>query len=278
MYYDVTGNLLEDEADSMTHLDHTNVLITGASSGVGRALALQVAACGGTPILLARDEAALRRVADEICERYRILSPVYACDLTKPDDVDATLAQMSEEYSVHVLVNNAGVGYFGDFDALSNEQHEQMIGLNITAAVAITKYFVPHMKARGAGHILNVASLAGMMNSPRSVVYGATKSALISFSDGIRLELAPHNVFVTTVNPGPISTPFHGKADETGMYAKSVQKWMITPEFVAERIVCAIGKPVRVITLPRALGVGAMLYQLMPRVIERWFGRFIYRK
>lgn len=136
---------------------------------------------------------------------------------------------------------------------------------------------LPVMKQQKGGHIINVASMAGKIATPKSSVYSATKHAVLGYSNSLRLELADDNVFVTTVNPGPIATNFFNIADEQGTYVKNVQRYMLQPEFVAKKITDAMLTKTREINLPRWMNAGSVIFALFPRLFEK-AGKKVFNK
>jgi short-subunit dehydrogenase len=125
------------------------------------------------------------------------------------------------------------------------------------------------MRARKSGHIINIASQAGKIATPKSSVYSATKHAVLGYTNSLRMELADSNVYVTAVNPGPIATNFFNIADEKGTYVKNVKKFMLQPEYVAKKVVDAMLTRTREINLPRWMNMGSVIFTLFPRLFER---------
>ncbi|RTR35461.1 SDR family NAD(P)-dependent oxidoreductase [Robertmurraya yapensis] len=133
------------------------------------------------------------------------------------------------------------------------------------------------MKTQRSGHIVNVASQAGKIATPKSSVYSATKHAVLGYTNSLRMEVTDSNIFMTTVNPGPIATNFFEIADEKGTYVKNVQRIMLKPDYVAEKIVSAMLTKRREINLPRWMNVGSVFYALFPNLFER-FGKRSFNK
>jgi uncharacterized protein len=152
-----------------------------------------------------------------------------------------------------------------------------MFEVNVVGLIACTSMVLPTMRERRFGHIINIASQAGKIATPKSSIYSATKHAVLGYSNSLRMELADHQVFVTTVNPGPIATNFFNIADEKGTYVKNVQKFMLQPEFVAGKVVDAMLTKTREINLPRWMNLGSIVYTLFPRAFER-IGRKAFNK
>ncbi len=189
-------------------------LITGASSGIGRELALVMAADGVNLILVARREAKLQELAQQLERQYRIRTLVIAKDLAEPQAPEALFAELQATgVEVDILVNNAGFGGLGFF-AESDWLHEaEMLQVNIVALTHLTKRFLPTMLARQQGYILNVASTAAFLPGPLMAVYYATKAYVLSFSEALANETKGTGVSVTALCPGPTTSEFQDRAD-----------------------------------------------------------------
>ena len=178
------------------------VLVTGASSGIGRELAKCFAADGCRLILLARRRQALQALADELRRAHQTQSEVLTADLSQPDTPSRVFRHTEANGTkVDVLVNNAGFGAQGHFAELPVEQQLGMLRVNISAVTHLTRLFLPGMIERHRGGILNVASTAGFQPGPRMAVYFATKAYVVSFSEAIAEELAGMGVTVTASLP-----------------------------------------------------------------------------
>jgi uncharacterized protein len=189
------------------------VLITGASSGIGKEIALQFAANGHHVVLAARSVAKLQALAERIQKQYGVKATVIAADLEQHggaaklfDDVRGQGIRLS------ALVNNAGYGLYGEFADTPLEQELAMMQLNMAALVTLSKLFLPDLVA-AQGKLLNVASTAAFQPGPYMAVYYATKGFVLSFSEAIAAELAGTGVTVTALCPGPTASGFQDKAD-----------------------------------------------------------------
>ena len=186
---------------------------------------------------------------------------------------DVAIAEMVEKiYAIHgrvdIFINNAGYGGFSDFATYTTAQIRDMFDINTFATMTFSRLVGQKMKEAGKGHIINIASIAGLIASAKSSVYSATKFAVIGFSNALRLELADSNVYVTTVNPGPIATKFFDKADPSGDYLKSVGRFVLQPEYVAKRTVAIFGKNKRELNMPWSLAAAHKAYTLFPRIAD----------
>lgn len=143
-----------------------------------------------------------------------------------------------------------------------------MFAVNTFATMTFCREVGKRMKSRHSGHIINIVSMSGLVATAKSSVYSATKFALIGFSNTIRLELHPHQVAVTTINPGPVVTPFFDLADPDGSYQKSVKIFTLQPQVVAKKIVKAMKTKKREVNLPFSLAIASKLYSLFPTIAD----------
>ena len=191
-------------------------LITGASAGIGAALANVFADHGHTLVLAARRAPQLKALADAIEERGHARPHVVIIDLGQP----GAAARIEEELrarglEAQFLVNNAGFGLMGLAASLDRQQQLAMIDLNVRVLTELSLRFVPSL-TRHRGGILNVASVAGFLPGPRSAVYYASKAFVLSFSEALQRELRPRGIRVTCLCPGPVPTEFQARAGATG--------------------------------------------------------------
>lgn len=183
------------------------MIVTGASSGVGRALALRFAAEGYTVCAVARGREKLQELEKTTRGGRGAVHP-YPCDVRSRDRVQEVFSRMLEEHGgADVLVNNAGVVKMERFHLQDLESIDWMIDTNLKGAMYCTRMVVPSMIERGIGRIINVASVAGTWGMKNQVTYGASKHGLVGFGDALGRELAPLGVQVVTLCPGGIDTP-----------------------------------------------------------------------
>ena len=185
------------------------ILITGASSGIGYEMANELAAKGLNLILVARTEAKLQQMQSELINRYGILVQYFATDLS---DVNAAknLYQKVKDENLLVthLVNNAGVGNYGNFTETPLEEELSMIQLNISSLVVLSKLFAQDMVKRKSGRIMNIASVVAFLPMPYFSVYSATKAFVRAFSETLAAELEGTGVIVSSLYPGTVDTGF----------------------------------------------------------------------
>lgn len=190
-------------------------LITGASAGIGLELAKRFAAAGHALVLTARRTDELNTIAEQLKAAHKIDVHVFPLDLSAADGPAKLHGQVTATgLTVDVLVNNAGFGTLGPFLDTDLEKELAMIRLNVSALVELCGLFVPAMKARGSGRVLNVASTAAFQPGPFMAIYYATKAFVLSFSEALWDELNGSGVTVTCLCPGPVRTEF---ADRAGM-------------------------------------------------------------
>jgi short-subunit dehydrogenase len=188
-------------------------LITGASSGIGRALARLFARDGYALVLVARRGSVLEELATELARDHGVAVRVMPIDLATPDAAMKLFGHLQHaEVKVDVLVNNAGFGMQGAFAALPVDRQLQMIHLNVTALTALTRLLLPSMLERAGGGVLNVGSTAGFQPGPFMAVYYATKAYVVSFSEALADELSGSGLRISCLAPGPTATAFATEA------------------------------------------------------------------
>lgn len=213
-------------------------LVTGASGGIGRQFAKQLADNGKPCILVGRDSARLAAVLEELPEPTRSLSVAMPIDLSAQGAASSLYAVCKDRgVVVDLLVNNAGSGLFGPSLALDPAGVAAMIGLNVTALTTLCQLFGSDMKARGSGHILNVGSFAGLNATPFFASYAATKSYVFNYSLALRAELAGSGVSVTCLLPGYVRTGFD---EHAGIVSDAYKRFSIANSLAAD-VVAKIG-------------------------------------
>lgn len=188
------------------------VLITGATSGIGLALAHLFAKAGDSLILVARYENTLKPLQMLLSKQYKTSVDYFAVDLTKPGGVEElTSSVISKKASVDILINNAGFGNYGEFEKTDLNTDIDLIALNILTVTTLTKQLLPSI-IRKKGKILNVGSVASFLPGPFMNTYFASKAYVLSFSIALREELSDRGVTVTCLCPGPTNTNFGKRA------------------------------------------------------------------
>ncbi|WP_462280598.1 SDR family NAD(P)-dependent oxidoreductase [Salinivirga cyanobacteriivorans] len=199
-------------------------LITGASSGIGKELAIIHAEKGGDLVLVARSRDKLETLKNELEQKYNVQVMLIVKDLTKQEAPKEVFTEVKNaKIDIDYLINNAGFGGIGKFHERDWEKDLSMINLNITALTALTRFFLPDFVNRNSGKILNVSSTASLMPGPLQAVYYASKAYVTYFSNAIAQELHDTNVTVTTLMPGATETEFGAVSgmDKTVLFDKT---------------------------------------------------------
>jgi short-subunit dehydrogenase len=242
-------------------------IVTGASSGIGAALARQLSRRGRPVLAVARREERLVALTEEARARGQASIHPLALDLAASGAAELVRDRARELGGAAWLVNNAGYGLYGPFDALPGERLAGMVRLNCEALVALTHAILPDLFAAGRGRIVNVASLAAFLPSPFISVYGATKAFVLSFSEGLAEELRGTGVSVTAFCPGPVETEFGEVAGYSGRPRDPPGK--ISAEEAARALIAA-AEMGAVATVPGTLNkLTAALVRLLPRAVVR---------
>jgi len=210
-------------------------LITGATTGIGYELAKLFAQDNYNLVIVARSQDDLESKAQEFKQNYGVEVITIAKDLFKREEAFALCEEVSRRgVQVDVLVNDAGQGIYGLFQDNDIDRELDIIELNISSTVIITKHFVKEMIARNSGKILNLASIASETPGPYQVVYHGTKAFVLSFSEGLRSELKDTDITVTALQPGPTDTDFFNKADMNDSKAVQDKDSLSDPADVAK--------------------------------------------
>lgn len=198
----------------MKDLKSKNILITGASSGIGESFVYQFAELGANLIIVARSESQLNSLAQTVKEKYNVACYPIVLDLAKENAAKELFEKTNSlNLEVDVLVNNAGVGAIGNFEACDLERYQSMIQLNINSLTELCLLYLPAMKKKNFGGIINVASTAAFLPLPYSAAYAASKSYVLSFSESLFGELYGTNVTVTCLCPSRTKTNFAKSAN-----------------------------------------------------------------
>jgi hypothetical protein len=241
-------------------------VITGASSGIGEDVARKLAAQGLRVVLVARRQERLETLAEEI-RAGGGSARIFTADLRH----EADRVRLCEEVgAADVLVNNAGLGWYGYGDEMSWKTARGMLHVNVEAVVQLSLSFLARMRQRNAGHIINIGSISGSLPSQGIALYGATKSFLDNFTTALHRELAGTCVHVSVVRAGPVRTEFGeaALAQENGGHVPT-EKMGVTPEKVAERIWTLLQHPHRAIYVPDYLRLIPWLELSFGWIIDR---------
>jgi len=253
-------------------VDGGTVLVTGASAGIGRELAVQLAARARTLVLLARRAGRLEEVRADLLARHPQLQVVaLPVDLSDESDVERALAELNEQVGpVDVLVNNAGAGDQGLFDRADWSRTRQMLQTNVIAVAQLTAALVPSMVGRGRGGVLNMGSGAGLTVMPAAAAYSASKHFVDGFSEALRADLAGTGVVVTQVCPGPVDSEFDTVAGTAGgMTGGPPQFLRISAARCAREALAGFDRGAALVFPGRAYRIAMGLLPLLPRGLQR---------
>jgi short-subunit dehydrogenase len=249
-----------------------NAVVTGASSGIGRILARQLAQKGARVVLVARRAQELEALKSEI-ESGGGSALVLPCDVTDRDQVEVTVTRAIEHYGhIDMLVNNAGYGRHKRFLEWELDDMVRMMDVNVNGTIYFTKFLLPHMVQRKEGCIVFIASVAGKVATPEESVYSASKHALVGLADALSLEVEDDGVYVMTVCPGSIDTPFFTEEDLARMPPVAKNN-MADPNRLVDHIFKALAKGKHETTYPRfpatAYPVRAIAPEFMRRQVKK---------
>ncbi|AUJ32399.1 MAG: SDR family oxidoreductase [Liquorilactobacillus nagelii] len=254
-------------------------VVTGASSGLGEQVAYQLAQKGAIVVVCARRLERLKQVSQRCQQLSGRLALPLQLDVSDPAAVEAAVDQIETDLGpIAILVNDAGFGLMENFLDFEMAVTEKMFRVNVLGLMYLTRFVGLKMAERQVGAIINVASIAAKIATPKSAVYAATKAAVLAFSNALRLELKPLGISVLTVNPGPIKTEFFSIADRGGHYLDKVDWLSLNPQEVAEKIVRAIGTSRRELNLPYLFEAAYHFYNLFPRVGDCLAGGLFNKK
>jgi short-subunit dehydrogenase len=255
-------------------------LVTGAGSGIGRAIMIALAKEGADVCLLGRDEAKLQAAAAE-ARNHGVETMILRCDLTQPDEITAAVKSVLAKWQrLDILINNAGVTYYGPTELMTAEQVRQILSANLLAAIQLIRELLPTFIAQREAHILNVSSIFGLITMRKGAAYQATKFGLIGFSNTIRAEYCRRGIGVTTLCPGFVRTPMlenygTGSAEQR---RHAIPHWASsTPEHAADVAIRAIRKNKGLVVTAGPLRVAWWLMRLSPGLFD-WLMREGWRK
>lgn len=249
------------------NFDGARVLLTGASAGIGRCLALELSRRGAHLALVARDERRLATVSSEVCARGGT-ALAFPFDLTCSDRYPELVSRIVASLGgITVLVNNAGISSFSTFPAESPETIERLIDVNIRAPLLLTHAVLPHLLQQRAGHIVNIGSILGSIAFPHFTAYSMSKYAVRGFSEALRRELHGTGVRVSYIAPRTTATTMNGSVVRAFMRRTGAA--IDTPQAVARTIAHAIEQEKCETFIGRPEGLFVRLNALLPRLVDR---------
>jgi NAD(P)-dependent dehydrogenase (short-subunit alcohol dehydrogenase family) len=222
--------------DGVRDLNGLTAVVTGGSRGIGRAIAVAMAGSGARVVITGRSEKDLEEAAAAVPGAIR---PVRA-DVSQPDQAASAIDRAARELGgLDVLINNAGVGRFANTSEMAIEQWQDVINTNLSGVFYCTRAALPHLRARGAGWIINISSLAGKNPFVGGAAYCASKAGLDAFSEALMQEVRDDNIRVSCIAPGSVATGFSGRG------TSGQQDWKIAPEDIAEIVIDLVTFPQR---------------------------------
>jgi short-subunit dehydrogenase len=249
------------------------VVITGAASGIGKAMAHRFARAGARLHLIDVDELSLRAVLGELTSRGADCSHTI-CDLGELGEVQFAIQHtLSRRRHIDLLINNAGISYYGPTTEMTDAQCEQLLAVNFLAPIRLTRGLLPVLLSRAESHVVNVSSMYGFVVTPRSAAYHASKYGLLGFSDSLRAEFARYGLQVTTLCPGYVRTRLY----ETIMHPANRNipqpPWYLTtsPEAVAGRAFRAVQRNQRLVTVTPLARIAYDLSRFFPGLFDRLY-------
>ena len=253
-------------------MDYRNrsAIVTGASSGIGRAVAIDMAKRGVCTIAIARREERLRETLAEM-RRHVPECEMLVGDVAELGTARRAVSVAKERFGrLDFLVNNAGISKRKHLLTVTPEEAEQTIRINLIGPIFFVLESLPVMVARREGWVVNVSSMAGKLGNPREVIYSASKFGLAGLSETMYFDLHRHGVHTILVNPGPIETEIWEKIESPRAYEGK----FYPPTDVSDAIFDAIERRRHEVTVPRHLGIVAALKALLPGLIRRGTDRF----
>ncbi|MHC5110275.1 MAG: SDR family NAD(P)-dependent oxidoreductase [Planctomycetota bacterium] len=251
-------------------LANRTVLITGASSGIGRATAAAFHRAGCQVVATARRSELLQSLKDELGDRVSIVPG----DITLAEGRAAAMAAARSAFGqIDILVNNAGWASFGTVERMPQDHIDRMLALNLAAPIALTQAVLPEMIDRGHGQIINISSVVGNQAIPRMTIYSATKAALTSFSTGLRMELRGTGIDVILVAPGSTNTAFFTDAASVDARAERVA----STQYTADRVAAAVVRSSRIQRAEVTLTAEGKAMSAIRRVSHRLADQVMYQ-
>lgn len=249
----------------MSNIRYT--LITGASTGIGYELSKLFAKDKHNLILVSRNKNKLQSVKNELL-KYNIDIKILALDLESSEDIESLFNYIEiNKLAVNILINNAGIGTFGDFNDIEWSKEEALIDINIKALTQLTKYFLPKIIDYKNGGVLNVASTAAFCSGPRMAAYYASKAYVLNLTEAIYEECKGNGIKISCLCPGPVKTSFQGKAGIKK--SESAKKYLMDAEEVAKVCYKDFNKGKLIIIPGMKNKLLVMGNKLLPRSISR---------
>jgi short-subunit dehydrogenase len=255
----------------MRQIRGKTALVSGAASGIGRAIALQLAREGARLYLLDVNATGLSATAGD-ARRLGAQTLTRTCDLRRPPEITAAVRRLLSEWGgLDILVNNAGVAYYGRTTEMSGDHWNELLAVNLHAPIQLTRELLPALLSKDEAHLLNVASICGLVGLPKVAAYTTSKFALVGFGEALRMEYGPRGLGVTALCPGLVDTNLfaaaaHGRERPS---PKVPPRWMLTtPDVVARRAVRAIYRNQAVVVIQPTWRALYLAKRLAPGLLE----------
>jgi short-subunit dehydrogenase len=263
--------------DAQNKLADQVVIITGASSGIGLATAAAFHRAGARVVMAARDPDRLRQAAETLRVNPGLDPLLVPCDVADRAQVNRFVAEtIRHQGRVDILVNNAGIGMIAPLDATPPAAAAALMAANFFGAFHCTQAVLPHMKVRRAGHIINIASVAGLRGVPNSSIYSASKAALIAFSDAIRIELAPLGIRVSVLCPNRVKdTSFFDNVKRYGSLGLYHICVTLTADAVAAAVLNTVLHPKPTVVIPFVSRAANILNKFAPSLVDHFLAKNI---
>src|SRR5882724_11227946 len=246
-------------------------LVTGAAAGVGRALALALAREGADLFLIDIDADNLARVADEV-RQHGVVAVTEVCDLAEPAAITAAAASLRAQWgTLNILINNAGLRYYGPTEAMSAAQWQRLMAVNLLAPIQLFRELLPLLAAADEAHVVNVCSMFGVMPWRKTAAYQTSKHGLVGFTAALRAEYQRANFGITALCPGFVRTSLLDGTTDTPAWIST------TPEAVAERTIKAIRRNRRIVLMTPATHFYWRFWRLAPGLVD-WLLREGWRR
>jgi short-subunit dehydrogenase len=265
----------------MKHLKGKRCLLTGAASGIGRAIALRLADEGVHLYLLDVDPTGLQSIVEH-CRSRGVVAVGRQCDLAQPTQISAAIADLLARWKfIDLLVNNAGVAYYGPTEKMTGQQWDWLMAINLLAPLQITRELLTTLLARNGAHILNVCSISGIAAGGRFTAYHTSKFGLVGFTEALRAEYNRKGIGVTNLCPGPVSSNLYNRAisgRRGGQPVPDPPPWLCaSPDWVARRAVHGIKKNKRMVLVTPLARMLYAMKRISPGFLD-WLNHVSRRK
>lgn len=252
-------------------------LVTGASKGIGKEIAKELAMRGYDLLLIARNSYELQMVKEEMEKKFAIQADYLVSDLSEQGAVDRIVEWVeSKQIDLRILVNNAGYGLVGQFETYAYDENQKMMQVNTQALVEMCQKFFAYLSGKGQAYVLNVASSTAYQAIPNMSLYAATKVFVLNFSRGLHHEWKSKGIAVTVVSPGATTTNFNDRSNLPDKARKAAEKITMTPESVAKLAVDGMFQ-LKIEVITGAINkLSAVLAWLAPKYLSEKVAKGIY--